>query len=288
MTTHATIQDYVDSRYRATREIVLFAEQMIMPVLGNTINPNSREFAIIGTYYRAYALGQSIVKLNSRIHLQAIAAAARTMFECLIDIRTIEADSTGEQVERFHAFPSVTKFLQATRVVSFYDDHPDLEPDAYFDVEKKRRKVVGGPEKQKRVTDDVVRLWGRSKKSGKPQWPDHWTGKNLRERARDLGHQYEQLYLDFYAFGSWYVHAGATAYAGLEASLFDGVVGLSHDLAHRCLVETTDVCARELHLMKGIEGLRTMLEKLSDAPSRFFLERHLEKEQQKLQEGTKA
>jgi hypothetical protein len=216
-----------------------------------------------------------MVAMNSRIDFQG--AAARSLFELLLDIKILAADKTGDLVEKFHAFPEIEKFRVAKNIVSFCNSHPN---DAKLD-DSRQRAFVNEQGKQQTIDHTIVKHWGTTKK-GKLNRPEHWTGKNVQARARNLGLEYEELYVEVYSLLSWYIHSGSTGYAGLSEETIEEAFGLAHIIAGKVFLEATRICA-EQKISKVIEGFRNMLDRVRLFPGKVLLE-----EQIKILKGAKT
>jgi hypothetical protein len=171
----------VESFYKGTNSIQYFAESVMIPLLNGQQKLNDKENALVGTYYRMYAWLRSLLALNGPVHFQGAASAARSLFELLLDIKLLQTDQTGDLVGRFDAFPEVEKYRSAQKLVSYSDAHPTTTLDC-----SRQRSFVDGPSKYSSIEATIVKHWGRTK-NGKPNWPDHWSGKNVFDRAHDLG-----------------------------------------------------------------------------------------------------
>ena len=276
------IRTRVEAFYKGTDAVSKFAESVMIPLLTGQINLSDKERAIVGTYHRMYAWARSLVAMNSRIHFQGAAAAARSLFELLLDIKALATDETGELVERFHAFPEVERFRVAEKLVSFCDNHPnDMNPD-----DSHQRAFVSKPGKRQTVHQDIVKYWGTTRK-GKPNRPEHWTGLKTPQRAHELGSEYEKLYVEAYPLLSWYIHSGSTGYAGLNTEAIEACFGWSHSIAQRAFLEATLVCAQEMKISAAIDWFQEAIADLRLTPGKVLVEEQikvLEKAKQAKQE----
>jgi hypothetical protein len=109
----------------------------------------------------------------------------------------------------------------------------------------------------------------------KPNPPEHWTGKNVPERARSLGLKYEELYAEVYSLLSRYIHSGSTAYAGLSEETIEEAFGLAHIIARQVFVEATLICAEELNISKAVDEFRSMVDSVRLTPGKVLLEEQI-------------
>jgi hypothetical protein len=266
----------VEAFYKGTDALSWFAEEVMIPVLKGQISLTDKEKAIVGTYYRVYAWIRSMVAMNSRIHFQGAAAAARSIFELFLDIKALGTDNSGELVARFHAFAAIERFYAAERLVSFCTSYPG---DTKLDYSR-QQAFVNEPGKREAIEDTVEKHWGRRKKKKRPR---HWTGEEIRERAHDLGLPYEELYYEAYPLLSWYIHSGSAGYAGVDLETIEKCFGLSHSIAQRLFLEATVICAQEMKISRAIEWFHKAVADLRLTSGKVLVE-----EQIKMLEEAKA
>lgn len=255
--------------YKGTAEISKFAQSVMMPLLAGQINLSDKEKAIVGTYYRMYFWIRSMVGMNSRIHFQATAAAARSLFELLLDMKILAMDKTGKLVKKFHAFPDVERFRVAENSVSFYDTHLNLTGRGI----SRRRAFINKPGRRQRIHQTILEHWGTTKK-GQPKRPKHWTGKEVPRRARDLGLlEYQELYVRVYPLLSWNIHSGSSSYAGFDEEGLEACFGVSHSVAQEAFLDATLICAQEMRISKALDWLPHVIADLRFTPVRILTKR---------------
>ena len=267
--TDLTVNQRVEAFYKGTDAIRDFSEKVIVPVLRGQLGLKDRELAAIGTFYRMYAWVHSMVALNSRIHFQAAATAARSIFELQIDLRLLAADRDGPLVEQFHAFKEVERYRVARNIVEYVDQarcNLDVEP---------QRELVSRSGMRQHVDKLIVSNWGRTK-AGKPRRPDHWSGLNLKDRVKKLGPKYEEKYYEVYPYLSWYTHPGSTAYAGLSEETLELGFGRCHGIAQQSMIDAMLALSEVIPLKAGIEDLRQILEFLENYPGKVIIEEQIE------------
>lgn len=248
---------------RGTKAWAEFAEAKMVPLLGGLLTLNNKERAVVGTYYRMYLWMRSLADLKSVVHFQAAAAGARTTFELLLDMKLVAVDETGQSVERFHAFSEIEKYRVAKKHVEFCEANPTTKKYGF----SQRQKYVQASGREQRVLRTVVRLWGTNRK-GKPNWPKHWTGKDIPGRLRGLPLEYREFYHWLYPVLSWYIHAGSTAYVGFSTEGLEAALGISHSVAQEMFHEASLICATETKLITAAEWLRESFDELKGAPLR--------------------
>ena len=114
-----SLSEKVNAFFKGNEVIADYAKKVIIPVLKSQIKLDSKEKAIVGTYYRMHALIYSLITMNKILHFQNTAAATRSLFELLIDLKIINKDETGEDTAKFHAFSEIERFRVANIAVNF-------------------------------------------------------------------------------------------------------------------------------------------------------------------------
>jgi hypothetical protein len=229
--------------------------------------------AIVGTYYRIVGWLKALCELDSLPHYQAVASGARSLFELLLDMKLIQTDSTGDLVKKFHAFPEVERYRAALNLVSYCDKTNKTGIDC-----TPQRKFVNGTAKESSINAIILQHWGKTKK-GKPNWPSHWSGKNVPDRAEILGPEYEELYFEFYPLLSWHIHSGSTGYARFSEKTFESMFGLMHGTIQKVVLDATEICAEEMKIDK-IDNLekpfKEMIEDLRKSTDTILVQKYSE------------
>jgi len=269
------VKTRVEAFYKATDQMVRFSKEVIYPVIRGQLGLNDREKAIVGTYLRMHMWMLSLVAMNSCVHLQGVAAAVRSLIELYFDIAILASDKTGILVEKFHEFVEVERFRYGRNLINFNDSHPEITKDDDLII----REYVVQPERQKRVKKTILKLWGTTSK-GKIKSPNHWTGKDIIERARSLGPEYEHLYVQAYPRLSWYIHTGSPGYGGIDAVGLESSIAIAHNLAQKMFLKSLIICAKEMKIDCAIEFLYEAINDLGNLPGKIIIEeltKHLEK-----------
>lgn len=271
----------VEAFLDGTRHCAKFAEEMIIPPLRGQLNLRVREQAVTGTYYRMYAWMKTLAVLNDAVHYQAVASAARTLFELLLDLKILTEDTTGDAISRFLAFPELEKFRVATKVTEFREANPGLADVGPAPM----RAFLDEPGRADRVNLQRSTYYGVDKKKGKPIHPRHWTGKDIAQRARDAGKQYESWYNELYSGLSWHMHSGSVGYEGLSEDGMHALFGLAHRHIQLFFLQGTVMCAKAMSLNKAIEGFPDFIERLEKLPGEIMVREQLEFVRKQTQEA---
>ena len=194
-----------------------------------------REFAVVATYLRSLAHIGTLIQLNNPSHFQAIAMAARSIFELAVDIRLI--DRIDNAPEKYAAFSDFERLRAARRIVAFHATGKVEERIKHLWVYEKFIK-----EHAELIDARAKALWPNQTK------PPHWSGIDLRQRAMSLASPFDEMYDVHYAELSWYTHPGVGAIASLEANVYPLVCATAYGVAARCYRETLRFMIEELRL----------------------------------------
>jgi hypothetical protein len=247
--TPVTPRTFANATFEGVRALRVFHEIHLRGVLQGLLAATERERAVLRLYYRLAAYLASVHRLDSPIHFQSIAAAARSIFELALDLALLDADTTTESVDRMTAFTRVERYRVAKRLVDFYANHP-LPPD--FSITEQRRVCADAAETAA-VEALIVQYWGRDR-NGDLNWPIHWSRfRDARGRARQVAESWEERYVRYYYVLSWHIHSGAVGVAGLAQDVFDIFVAGAHHLIHDSVLDSYGILGRELHLADAIE-----------------------------------
>ncbi len=263
--TDLSVRQRVEAFYKGTDAIRHFAAEVMIPVLRGQLNLNDHESAVTGNYYRMHLWILSLVAMNSRVHFQGAASAARSLFELLLDVKLLERDSDGSMTAKFQAFPDLDRFRVANQVVKYNDAHCDSNIQDTL-----QRDSIQAPGKKQAIDQLARQHWGTTK-AGNPKRPNHWSGMNVRERATHLGNKYEELYVEAYPLMSWFVHAGSACYRGLDEHALESCFGICHSIAQRCFLEATELTAAIMHITEAVEGFNDILEDLRLTPGKVIV-----------------
>ena len=222
----------IDAYYDGTRYIEEFNREVMIPILGMLLQPSDQEVAVRDVYFKiSLMLLRSVLVMNNLSNFQALAMVSRSMFEQWVDLNILANDYTGEAVEKYNDFPEVERYRVAEKLIEFAAVNPTFTTDLSH-----HRSFVSEPSRIARIG-----LLPKDKR-GRTCFPDHWTNKNLRQRAIDVGR--EDMYVEVYPLLSWHVHSEATGTAGVSREGLEASFGFCHSIVQRMFLDATSVCAK--------------------------------------------
>jgi hypothetical protein len=192
---------------------------------------------------RAIAWLRSLIKLNDPGDFQAVATAARSLFEGAVDVTLMHFDPTENSPEKMDAWELSAKLKYAeavTRYVSTMGQPPE---------EHEKTIMAFVQREQARVEQLRARWWPR--KSGAAGHPPRWTGRDLgtdSERAEAL---HPSGFLEFYRLRypqiCWNTHgSGAAGIAGVAPEVFPMIGGMAYREAARFATVVAEVTTKAM------------------------------------------
>ena len=236
-----------------------FDSENVRPRIDTQANHPPREFAIVATYLRTIAHVRTLIQFKNAAHFQAASMIARAIFELAVDIRLL--DRIDEGPERYAAFSKVERLRVARRIVDFHrqnaesgaEPEPGDQPVEPFSVHEKF------------ITENATEIDGLAQKFWPTQFQNkknilHWSAKDLRQRAIQLGAPFHEVYDVNYAELSWYTHPGVGVIATLDKEIYPIICGKAFGIAIRCYCETLRFMIQELRLDESDRQIQKKLE----------------------------
>jgi hypothetical protein len=241
------LKTIIDAYFDGTKHMHDINYEVMIPQLKALLGPTPQEIAIRDIYFKMCLFLRSAITMNRLDHFQSVAALTRSLFELLLDMKILVADETGDAVNRYSEFPEIERYRRAEQLVAFDASHPNqIKQDL-----SAQRAFIADPARQARVASAI---------GTKRKYPDHWSGMNARERARNAGE--EAAYVEVYALLSWYVRAGAAGTTGMSKDALESVFGICHGLIRRIFLEAIEICAKATKIseLTEFQGWMTSLE----------------------------
>lgn len=245
-------------------------EEHLIPILSNQINQSDSEAAKLGTFYRLFLLTKGILALNDRQHFQLVMAAMRTIFELLVDLRLLSLEPSAKYVSMYTKYADVARFHTADKLAEFAIKTNAQNSVRLLGIDL-AKSVAADHARRVKVEGIVRNLWGETKNKI-PNYPQHWSGMDLRKRSKLLGEYYEVLYLQIYSFASWYTHSGPAGYAGVDPDGLGRIFGIAVETSRLMLIDAFKLIVNEFHLSKVL-NVSEMTEFLEGAPERIFIDK---------------
>jgi len=257
---------------QGTKILYTLMNDTVCSVIMGQIGKSDIEQAIAVTYYRITLLLQGLATLDDPAHFQMANSTARTVFELVLDLKTLCADQS--LAEKFFAFARVVKFRKAEQLVTFLNINPSVDRIPH----QHAINFASDPQRKQSVDQQCVQHWGTNK-NGQANWPEHWSGKNIADRAHDAGLEFEEIYRSQFFLQSQYVHAGPAGIQDLSRDALVCSFGIAHRLIHQLAATATELVGHQFHLFDTNLELRDKLRRVSAVPGFYAVEAVLQKQQ---------
>ena len=116
-----TIRKYALAAYQGTKHCYQYLQDHVISVLQSLLTRTEYEESLVGTYYRSHLLMRSLVRLDHFDDFQAARSLARSMFELLLDMRSLQRDPALSK--RYSSFPKIERMRTAIRIADFVAAH---------------------------------------------------------------------------------------------------------------------------------------------------------------------
>lgn len=210
--------------------------------------------ALLETVRRMELWMESMQLFKDPSHHQAAAAGARALFELVLDVKALAADTDGLMLEKFEAFPEVEHFRVSQKLVAFYRRPGQTASLKDF---AERAAYVDDTARRDRIYETCRKLWGRDPaKDPIRGWPKHWTNQGTDQRSRGFGPAFEEHHVLSFAKLSLYLHSGAAG-SSTGPQNEEALIALSHAIAVQSFLSALVALADELTLTE----LKTAIEK---------------------------
>ena len=237
-----------NARFEGVRAALNYWVFHLKAVMQGLVGPKPRERAVLGLFYRAMGYVSSIRRLNHPMHVQAIAASARSLLELGLDMALFSQDQTNDSVDRIVAFTRVERYRVAKKLVDFYAGRP-VPADLSL---SQQQATVADVVETAAVEALVQQYWGRNR-TRKVKWPKHWsTFPEIRGRAEHVGGPWEERYVQQYYMFSWHIHSGLVGVADLPKEAFEIVASQAYGLSTDVILDCYRIVGVELKLDSAI------------------------------------
>jgi hypothetical protein len=225
--------DGVDRFHAALRNLNDLDKHEIRNVVGSALNPTLRERYVALNYHRAVLNLELLLTLTDSKQFQAISMLARTNFELAVELKLI--NKNADAAEKVDLFTRIEKLRSAEQIVKYKKEHPEAK--LHYETQEEFIKRFGPA-----IRKDMDAMWPGTNRIS------HWTKKDLRARAGELGGVFELIYEMSYPFLSWHSQSGVTGVATVNADAFAYSAGVAYNIAVDSHMEILGVIVNEFKL----------------------------------------
>jgi hypothetical protein len=220
-----------------------FFDQKVRGPVDERVGANPHGVVFQGQLYRAIAWLRSLGKLNHPADFQAVAAAARALFEGAVDVTLMHFDPSSHNPDKMGAWEESAKLRHAQSIAEFLDES-GREPTA-------EEKTILTFLQREKVRIERLRLQWWPGKRGQSRHPPRWTGSDLSRDSkaadRHLPAKFEEFYRLRYPQICWNVHGSSLAgVANIAPDVFPFVGGRAYKEAATFASVIAEVVTREV------------------------------------------
>lgn len=206
--TELSIMENIHGNYDAINYTYKYLQSKIIPYFNKLKITKEAHRATRDLFLRCYLQIQSVTKLTDISDMQCIAYCARSLLELLIDLVLLSQNIIDDSIEKYTKFSKVQKYQMANKITTIKTTENLIHPS---DISLYKSTIA----KKSIIENDVKKYWGITRK-GKPKWPDHWTGLDLKSRLNKLKKTYSKYddlidyYTNIYYHCNIFVHSDPT------------------------------------------------------------------------------
>ncbi len=268
-------RDIAEAQFDFSKEITKFANEKIIAIVTTTEAQSEDEGILRAIFFRMYFWMKSLIELDNKNHIQAVAVILRSMFELFLDLKLLISNEEGNCFDKYKAFSEIEMFKEGKRKVQFIEEHYPEKKDKIF----LRKQYIENQERIDRITINLKNYWEIDSISdiGKLR---HWTKKDAAQRALDVGLEYKEMYVEYYSQLSSIAHGSYLEFfRRLQSEHFESFYSYCHEAAQRIFIEAIKTFASKLEIDKAWErdGFYKLLDKLKNENMWRFLIYKLEK-----------
>jgi len=228
----------IHSFHAALRNLDKLERDDFREVIKSQFNPTLRERYITVNYHRAAFNVEMMIAIKDTRQFQTLSLLARTIFELAVEIRSIIRDP--DAAKKIELFSKVEVLRSVRRIVEF----------------KKGSHVAHQYQKELDFVDQFggqidaaeAAMWPPNATTGRKPSVKHWTLKNIRDRAKDLGAPFDRIYEVHYAQLSWMTHSGVVSPLNVTTEWVTSFVSVVYSIAIDSYMEILEMLVNEFKL----------------------------------------
>lgn len=239
----------IHSFHAALRNLQKLEQDDFREIIKGQLSPTLRERYLTINYHRAAFDVEMMVNLKDTKQFQTVSVLARSIFELAVEIKSIVSDP--DAAKKIELFSKVELLKSARRTAEFMKGRPE---EKYY-----QQQIDLADKHGAKIDAEEAAMWPPNPATGKRPSVKHWTLKNLRQRAKDLGDPFDRIYEIYFAQISWMTHAGVVAPLNMTSEWVMSFVSTVYSIAIdsyvailEILVNVFKLSATNEHIIKKI------------------------------------
>jgi Family of unknown function (DUF5677) len=251
--------------HKATVALREFIDAAITPMFQHDVRKGDYHDRLRDIYSRMQLWVRSLSELKEPMHFQAVCAGARSIFELLLDLRTLSRNPS--LVDQLVAFTEVNRYQNAQKTVKLLERHPEIDRTRY----KQQAAVVADDDRRREHERTMSKYWP-SEADKRRNGPSHWFKGSVYGQCRELGVEHELAYRTEYAHHCWFVHAALVGVDGISEEGLVNTFTRAHVLVQRSVINATEIVGELFHFFDARKELRQELDFLRVLPGKLLHE----------------
>jgi hypothetical protein len=219
------------SFHAALRNLDKLERDDFREVIKSLFNPTLRERYITVNYQRAAFNVDMMVAIKDTKQFQTLSLLARTIFELAVEIKSIIRDA--DAAKKIELFSKMEVLRSSRRIVEFTGGGPEAR--------RYQQQADFIAKYGAQIDADEAAMWPPNPTKSKKQVIKHWTKKDIRQRAKDLGDPFDRIYDVHYAQLSWMTHSGVVSPLNMTSAWVASFVSVVYSIAIDSYVEILEM-----------------------------------------------
>ena len=228
----------IHSFHAALRNLDKLERDDFREVIKSLFNPTLRERYITVNYHRAAFNVEMMIAIKDTKQFQTLSLRARTIFELAVEIKSIIRDA--DAAKKIELFSKMEVLRSSRRIVEFTGGGPEAH--------RYQQQVDFIAKYGAQIDADEAAMWPPNPTKIKKQVIKHWTKKDIRQRAKDLGVPFDRIYDVYYAQLSWMTHSGVVSPLNMTTEWVASFVSVVYSIAIDSYVEILEMLVSQFKL----------------------------------------
>jgi hypothetical protein len=226
------------SFHAALRNLDKLEREDFRGVIKAQLSPTLRERYMTVNYHRAAFNVEMMISIKDTKQFQTLSLLARTIFELAVEIKSIIRDP--DAAHKIELFSKMEVLRASRRIVEFTSGRPEAN---LYQQQVEFIDKLGA-----HIDAEEAAMWPPNPAKPKKPVIKHWTKKDIRQRALDLGAPFDRIYEVHYAQLSWMTHAGPVSPLEMTTEWVTSYVTVVYSIAIDSYMEILEMLAIQFKL----------------------------------------
>ena len=225
--------------------IDLFCQESVIPTTTRK-QTDDRHKVFVGLFYRSLGFVKTAIALREVVYQQSLTSAERSVLEIYVDMELLHRNVVPDGLTKMLTWADWQKLKAARRVDEFYVANPELDTTP-SEAAVHRNFIANNAAL---IEQKAAILW--SDGIVPPKRLEHWTARNLPDRAKLLDKKFEALVLHRYDMRNFAVHTGLAGVMNLDKKTFEAMAAMSLNGIADCMLGELRIIGHELEMPQDV------------------------------------